>query len=186
VVLGQGAMGLGCLQIAKLSGAGLLIAVDTRPEALAISRVYGADVVINATEVDVLKEVKRITDGNGPDVVFEEAGGRSKDGLAGFKTLEQALQMVKSGGRIIQAANLDGRLDLDPVFMRGRRIRYIFPGAGSIKDFPYIVFLVASGRMKITPQISHVLYGLDKLPEALDITVNKGKYHATNPPQIVV
>ena len=44
--------------------------------------------------------------------------------------------------------------------------------------------MVASGRVKVAPQISHVLHGLDKLPEAMDITVNKGKYRATNPAQI--
>lgn len=185
VVLGQGVMGLGCLQIARLSGAGPLIAVDIRPEALDVARNYGADIVINAAEVDPVAEVKRLTD-DGADIVLEEAGGRPKDGLSGFKTLDQALHMVREGGKIIQAANLEGRLDLDPVFMRSRRIRYIFPGAGSPKDFAYILYLVATGRLKIAPQISHVMHGLEKVPEALEITVNKARYRATNPVQIVV
>lgn len=182
-VLGQGAMGLGCLQIARIAGATRIIAVDTRPEALVLAKAYGADDVIDATQVDAVAEVKRLT-GDGPDVVFEEAGGRSKDGLAGFKALDQAMHMVGEGGRIIQAANLDGRLDLDPVFMRSRRMHYLFPGAGRPDDMPAIAAMVASGRVQVAPQISHVLHGLDKLPEAMDITVNKGKYRATNPAQI--
>jgi len=40
-VLGRGAMCLGCLQIARMAGAGLLIAVDIRPEALVLARAYG-------------------------------------------------------------------------------------------------------------------------------------------------
>jgi threonine dehydrogenase-like Zn-dependent dehydrogenase len=183
VVLGQGAMGLGCLQVARMAGASLLIAIDTRPEALELARLYGADIVIDATKVDAVDEVKRLTD-DGAHVVFEEAGGRSKDGLAGFTALNQAMRMVAEGGRIIQAANLDGRLDLDPVFMRARRMRYIFPGAGRPEDFLAVAHLVASGRVKVAPQISHVVHGLENLPQAMDITVNKGKYKATNPAQI--
>ena len=38
VVLGQGSMGLECLQIARLSGAGLMITVDVREESCLISR----------------------------------------------------------------------------------------------------------------------------------------------------
>src|SRR5436190_12701637 len=42
-IFGQGSMGLECLQIARLSGAGLLISVDVRDEACRISRELGAD-----------------------------------------------------------------------------------------------------------------------------------------------
>lgn len=186
VVLGQGPMGLGALQMAKLAGAGLLIAVDIRPETLDLAREYGANIVINAREVDAVKEVKRLTEDSCADVVFEEAGGRPKDGLAGFQTIQQAIQMVRSGGKIIQGANLEGMIELDPVIMRRRHVRYIFPSAGGVADLQYAAFLVASGRVKVGPQISHVLHGLEKLPEALDITANKAKYRATNAPQIVV
>ncbi|MFC2021778.1 zinc-binding dehydrogenase, partial [Chloroflexota bacterium] len=186
VVLGQGAMGLGILQIARLAGAGLLIGVDIRPETLDIAHDFGANIVINAHEVDVVKEVKRITGDVGADIVFEEAGGRPKDGLAGSQTMEQAMQMVRRGGKVIQGANIDGNTELDQVFMRFRCIRYIFPSRTVDEDFKHAAFLVASGRVKVGPQISHVLHGLEKVPEALDITVNKAKYRATNPPQIVV
>ncbi|MFC2022457.1 zinc-binding dehydrogenase [Chloroflexota bacterium] len=187
VVLGQGPMGLGVLQIAKLAGAGLLIGVDIRPETLDLSRDFGANIVINSSEVDVVKEVKRLTDDVGADVVFEEAGGRPKDGLAGFLTIEQAIQMVRIGGKIVQGANLVGKLELDSVFMKNRCIRYINPSRALGGEFlQYAAFLAANGRIKVAPQISHVLHGLEKVPEALEITVNKAKYRATNPPQIVV
>jgi len=186
VVLGQGAMGLGVLQMARLAGAGLLIAVDIRPETLDLARDYGANIVINSREVDAVKEVKRLTDNLGADVVFEEAGGRPKDGLAGFQTIKQAMQMVRAEGKIVQGANLDGTLNLDHVFMHSRCIKYIFPSRVVREDFQHAAFLAASGRIKVGPQISHVLHGLEKVPEALEITVNKAKYRATNPPQVVV
>ena len=41
-------MGLECLQIARISGAGLIITVDVRDEACEISRELGADHALNA------------------------------------------------------------------------------------------------------------------------------------------
>src|SRR3954471_2809391 len=42
VILGQGSMGLECMQIARLSGAGLIVTVDVRDEACQVSRELGA------------------------------------------------------------------------------------------------------------------------------------------------
>src|SRR5213594_3899454 len=47
VILGQGSMGLECLQIARLSGAGVVITVDVRDEACQVSRELGADHALN-------------------------------------------------------------------------------------------------------------------------------------------
>src|SRR5205823_6883050 len=52
LILGQGSMGLECLQIACISGAGLVITVDVREEACAMSRELGADHALNCGNVD--------------------------------------------------------------------------------------------------------------------------------------
>jgi threonine dehydrogenase-like Zn-dependent dehydrogenase len=49
-----------------------------------------------------------------------------------------------------------------------------------------VVRLVATGLVKIKPTITHVLSGLDKVPEAFKITANKSKYDAVNPAQVIV
>src|SRR5204862_3600802 len=58
VVFGQGSMGLECLQIARLSGAGLIIAVDVRDEACEVSRELGADHALNARTSDVVAAIR--------------------------------------------------------------------------------------------------------------------------------
>ncbi|MBI2907109.1 MAG: alcohol dehydrogenase catalytic domain-containing protein [Chloroflexi bacterium] len=186
VVLGQGAMGLGCLQIARVAGAGVLIAVDVRRQSLELARSFGADHVINARDTDPVKEVRRLTGDRGADVVFEAAGGRKADGLAGFETVQQAMQMVRGKGKVVQVANLEGDLVLDSVLLRSKRVRYIFPDRAEFEALRHVAFLVATKRIQIGPQITHVLQGLENLPEAMEITANKAKYGATNPAQIVV
>ena len=46
--------------------------------------------------------------------------------------------------------------------------------------------LVASGRVRLAETITHVLDGLESVPQAFEITANKGKYKAINPAQVVV
>ncbi|MFC1937954.1 zinc-binding dehydrogenase, partial [Chloroflexota bacterium] len=186
VVLGQGAMGMGVLQLAKLAGAGLLIAVDVRPEVLDISGKYGANIVINSREADPVKEVMKATGGAGVDIVFEAAGGRATDGLAGFQTVQQALQMVRKEGKVVQVANLEGNMEIDPSFMKRKGITYLFPGGHTVEDLEYVAFLVASGRLLVAPQLSHVLHGFDNFTEAEKIAIDKAKYRATNSAQIVL
>ncbi|MBI2830952.1 MAG: alcohol dehydrogenase catalytic domain-containing protein [Chloroflexi bacterium] len=186
VVLGQGAMGLGILQVAKLAGAGRLIAVARRTENLDLSKKYGASSMINAKQTNVVEEVRRLTESSGADVVFDAAGGSTEHGLSGLETIRQAFKMVRPGGKVIQSAVLTGSLELDTVFMKRNKINYINPLTGTSKFLELAAFWVARGRVQVGPQITHVLHGLEKLPEAIEITENKAKYSATNPAQVVL
>ena len=93
-IYGQGSMGLECLQIARSSGAGLIVTVDVREESCRVSRELGADVAFNAKGDDPVGAIQRLTGGNGADVVFECAGGSPKQGLAGTRSLMQAIESV--------------------------------------------------------------------------------------------
>ena len=46
--------------------------------------------------------------------------------------------------------------------------------------------LVASKRVQIEPTVTHVLHGIEKVPEAIEITGNKAKYGAIGPVQVVL
>ena len=144
-IFGQGSMGLECLQIARLSGAGLIITVDVRDEACCMSRELGADYALNARTCDVVSAIRELTGGNGADVVFECAGGSPKQGLAGHQTLLQAIDAVRSGGRIIGVSWFGGPLNLDIDRLRERSLRYVFPDISTQAHLEHTVRLVASG-----------------------------------------
>lgn len=186
VILGQGSMGLECLQIARLSGAGLLITVDVREEACQISRELGADHALNARSCDVVAIIRDLTGGNGADVVFECAGGSPKQGLAGHETLLQAVEAVRSGGKIIGVSWFGAPLQLNVDTLRERSLRYLFPDISTQAHLEHTVRLVASGRVRLKPTITHVLEGMESVPKAFEITANKGKYKAINPAQVIM
>jgi threonine dehydrogenase-like Zn-dependent dehydrogenase len=185
-IFGQGSMGLECLQIARLSGAGLVITVDVREEACQISQILGADHALNAGNTDVVSTIRDLTDGNGADVVFECAGGSPKQGLAGQQTVLQAIDAVRSGGKIIGVSWFGGPFSLNVDILRERSLRYLFPDISTQAHLEHTVRLVASGRVRLQETITHVLAGIESVPKAFEITANKGKYKAINPAQVLI
>jgi threonine dehydrogenase-like Zn-dependent dehydrogenase len=186
VIFGQGSMGLECLQIARLSGAGLIITVDIRDEACLISRQLGADHALNGHTDDIVQAIRDLTGGNGADVVFECAGGNPNHGLAGQQTLLQALDTVRSAGKIVGVSWFGSPLQLNVDFLRERSLRYLFPDISTQAHLEHTVRLVASGRVRLAATITHVLLGIEAVPKAFEITANKGMHKAINPAQVMM
>ena len=187
VVLGQGSMGLNAMQICRICGAGKVIAVDVRNEALDFANRLGATLTINANQADPVAAVLEATDGIGADIVFECAGGSPKAGLAGTQALSQAVKMVRDQGKVQQIALLDpeATTEVTPFNMRGIHYQGLFVPALQ-RHAKYAIELVASKRVQLAPLVTHVLHGLDKVPEAFEIVGNKAKYQAVNPAQVIV
>jgi threonine dehydrogenase-like Zn-dependent dehydrogenase len=185
-IFGQGSMGLECLQIARLSGAGLVITVDVREEACQMSRELGADYALNGRTEDVVAAIRDLTGGNGADVVFECAGGSPRQGLAGHQTLLLALEAVRSGGKIVGVSWFGGPLQLNVDYFLERSLRYLFPDISTLGHLEHTVRLVASGRVRVKPTITHILSGIESVPKAFEITANKGAYKAINPAQVLM
>jgi threonine dehydrogenase-like Zn-dependent dehydrogenase len=185
-LFGQGSMGLECMQVARNSGAGQIITVDVRDEACRISKELGADHAINASQADPVEIIRDLTEGNGADIVFECAGGSPKQGLAGTRTLTQAIDAVRSGGKLVGVSWFGAPLELDVDILRERSLRYVFPDISTSAHLQHTVRLVASGRVRLKPAITHVLNGIESVPQAFEITANKGKYKAINPAQVVM
>jgi threonine dehydrogenase-like Zn-dependent dehydrogenase len=185
-IMGQGVMGLSILQLAKISGAGNVIGVDIRNTNLNLSQELGSDYQINASEVDPVLAVRELTGGTGVDIVFECAGGSPTEGLAGSRTLEQALELVADSGKIVQVAMIGGSIAFKPNILRKKSLKYIFPQYPDRKQMDHTVRVVANKQVALKPMITHVLHGLEMVPKAFEITASKAKYEAVNPAQVVV
>lgn len=185
-IFGQGSMGLECMQVARASGAGMVITVDVREEACRISKELGADYALDATRCDPVASIRELTGGNGADVVFECAGGSPKQGLSGTKTLMQAIEAVRSGGKLVGVSWFGQPLEINVDLLRERSLRWLFPDISTLGHLEHTVRLVASGRVRLKPAIIHVLSGIESVPKAFEITAHKGKYKAINPAQVMM
>jgi NADPH2:quinone reductase len=75
LVLGAaGGVGTAAIQIAKAIGA-RVIAAASSDEKCALCRELGADATINYSTANIRDELKALTDGKGPDVVYDPVGG---------------------------------------------------------------------------------------------------------------
>ncbi|ARF13142.1 quinone oxidoreductase family protein [Sporosarcina ureae] len=70
-----GGVGAIAVQLAKLFGAGRVIATASSEEKLAHAKNMGADHLVNYTEVGWESKVRELTDGKGVDVALEMVGG---------------------------------------------------------------------------------------------------------------
>jgi threonine dehydrogenase-like Zn-dependent dehydrogenase len=183
-VIGLGSMGLGCLQVARTGGAGLVIGIARRPASLALARELGADVVVDASREDPVEAVRRLTGGRGADVVFETAAGPASRGLAGDATIRQAGAMVRDEGTVVGVAFTEGALPLPLDVYRMRGLRFVCPSVLDRRLFETTVRLVATGRVRLKPTIGCVLDGIERVPEAFALTADKGAHGLVNPAQV--
>ncbi|MFO7685625.1 MAG: zinc-binding dehydrogenase [Desulfobacterales bacterium] len=133
-------------QIAKLAGARVFAVAGNR---MKVERAVelGADVVLDRSVVDWSREIYRVTDKRGVDVVVDNVGQA---------TLNQSLLAVARGGRIVIVGNTSGpETQIDIRYIFGKQISLIGSTMGSHQDFRDIVKLLGSGRLQ--PVIDRIL-----------------------------
>jgi threonine dehydrogenase-like Zn-dependent dehydrogenase len=91
-VIAQGPVGLMATAGARLSGAGLIIGIESVPRRQKLARAYGADEIINFENEDVVERVLELTDGQGVDTAIEALGYDT--------TFQSAVKITKPGGTI--------------------------------------------------------------------------------------
>lgn len=87
-----GGVGTLAVQLAKLFGAGKVIATASSDDKLALARDMGADVLVNYTEQGWEEKVLEATGGKGVDVALEMAGG---------EVFNKTLKCLATFGRIV-------------------------------------------------------------------------------------
>ncbi|HKX16585.1 MAG TPA: zinc-binding dehydrogenase [bacterium] len=112
LILGAaGGVGTACVQIAKMAGC-TVYAAAAREDKLGKLRDLGADYLINYREVEFDREVWRLTDKRGVDVVVD---------YTGRETWSRSLRSLRKGGRLLTCGATTGfeaRTDLRYVWAR--------------------------------------------------------------------
>lgn len=112
---GGSGIGTAAIQLARLVGANIITTAGS-DEKLAKAQALGAQYGINYRQKDFLREVRRITDKRGVDVVIEHIGA---------EVWERSLLCLATGGRLVTCGATSGyqaKTDLRHVFFRHLRI----------------------------------------------------------------
>jgi len=147
-ILGAGPIGLLTLQAAKAAGASAVYVSEPAPERGRVALELGADAVINPLEQDLQAEIDALTEGRGPNIVFDCAGFPS--------TLDQAFNIVRHTGQVILVAVPWEVLPLRPVDWMAREISFKASWGSLPGDWHRAIGLMASGKLTVKPLIGDV------------------------------
>jgi S-(hydroxymethyl)glutathione dehydrogenase/alcohol dehydrogenase len=163
-VWGCGGVGLNSIQMAKLMGAGKIIAVDVMKQKLDWAMEFGATHAVDASREDPVARVQALSGTGGVDYAFEVVGTQ--------KTIEQALLATHRGGTcvIVGVSPAGTRLSIDPTLFLQQRILTgtSFGGGHQRTDVPMLIDLYMSGKYKLDELITRRV-PLGELNEAFDL-----------------
>ena len=145
-VFGCGGLGTHAVQLARLLGAGAVIAADVRPGALERATALGADHVVDAGEGEPVKAIRRLTS-DGVDLALECVGRA--------ETIAQAVRSLRSAGRAVVVGMGQEPVSLPPPALFAWREHALLGSFGSTRrDLDAVVALVASGQLDLSRSIS--------------------------------
>ncbi|WP_227551550.1 zinc-dependent alcohol dehydrogenase [Metabacillus sediminilitoris] len=162
VVLGAGPIGLLIALTAKIAGADKIYISDISPYRLGKAEELGF-IALNGNEVDVVKEVMEATNGVGADVVFEVAGNNL--------TANQMIHACRTQGQIVVVSVYKQPPTIDLAAMHFRELSLTTTRCYSHSDFATAVSMMASGKIDVTPFISHQL-SLDEIEKGFQLMMN--------------
>jgi threonine 3-dehydrogenase len=153
VVMGSGPIGIFAQQVAKVSGASMVIAAELMQFRLDLAKKIGsADVYVNTEKEDIVKRTMELTDGRGADVVIELAGVPT--------TIRQSFQALKKTGRVGLVGLPAKPVEIEATSMIIYKEATVFGSTGRLMfgTWERMARLVASKRVNLTGVIT------DRLP----------------------
>ncbi len=166
-VFAQGPIGLCATAGAKLSGASLIITIDSHENRLKMSRQVGADVTINYREKDPVPTIMELTQGRGVDVAIEALGTE--------QTFQSCMRVLKPGGTLssLGVYAKDIQIPLSAFYAGlGDQTLITTLCPGGKERMRRLMNIISSKRLDLKPLVTH-RFKLDQILEAYDVFSNQ-------------
>lgn len=146
-VVGAGMIGLFLVQLLSLSNSSPLFAIDIEDSKLEMAKKFGAEVLLNSSRDELLKEVLAQTSKRGVDHVFEAVGIGP--------TVNKAIEIVRKGGKVVLVGNLSPTIDFPLQSVVTREIKVL--GSCAIRgEYETVLQLIAARKINVDEMISAV------------------------------
>jgi len=160
-IFGVGGLGLSAIQLAKAMGAVEVFAVDIKQDKLELASEYNA-IPIDASRVNPIEEIHKLTQGRGVNVALEMIGLR--------KTMEQAIDSVGNLGRAVMVG-----LNQEPITINtymqvlGKEAEIIGSNDHLLSELPTLVDLARRKILDTSHVVSQIIpLDADKINQRLD------------------
>jgi 2-desacetyl-2-hydroxyethyl bacteriochlorophyllide A dehydrogenase len=158
-VLGLGPVGLCAVQVARASGASLVVAVDSVPERLRMAESFGA-VPVHLAEQDPRGHVKELTEGRGVDL--------SVDAVGHPDALDLACRLARKAGTVSVIGVYAERAEVHMGVVWIKALRWRTGHANVIGHLDRVLAMLSSGVLDPSPLVTHHM-SLDQAAEAYSI-----------------
>ncbi len=178
LVQGQGPIGLLFTMLLSLRGCTIL-ATDTIPRRLELSKQCGATFSLDPRTVDVAAKLRELTEGRGADMVFVATNVK---GL-----VEEAVLSSRPGAKIMLFAQTSDkeRIELSGASICVGERSLLGSYSASVDIQKESADLVFSGKLPLHLLISHRV-PLDKIEFAFRLATHPGEFPGENPLKIIV
>jgi len=147
VVIGAGMVGIFVIQALRAAGCGKIIAVDLEKSKLDLALKLGADYVLQAGEVDVAEEVRKLTDGRGATIALEVVGNTA--------AINTAISSLRKGGALTIVGNIAATVEFPLQEVVTRQIS-INGSCSSCGEYPACLDMIARGSINVDALISSI------------------------------
>jgi (R,R)-butanediol dehydrogenase / meso-butanediol dehydrogenase / diacetyl reductase len=148
LVIGAGMIGLGVLEFLRIGGARQIIVIELSEEKADIALKLGASVVLNPEKEDVSSKNLELTNGIGPDIVFECAGNPA--------TFQNSITYVKRGGQVILAGFCEKDVPINPLKMvlKEAELKAVL---GYYDEFPLVIDFLSKKEIHSKDLITSII-----------------------------
>ena len=150
VIIGSGPIGCIHIALARLHGADRIIIADINAERLKMAEPFAPDATVDVSKVDLVSEVRRLTNGRGADVIVTATPAPT--------AVVQAVEMARKGGRILLFGGLpkdDCKPPVDMNIVHYNALFLIGTTTFAPRHYRLAVQLTASNRIPVDKLITH-------------------------------
>jgi threonine dehydrogenase-like Zn-dependent dehydrogenase len=154
LVIGAGPIGLGVIEFARIAGA-QVIAMDVNTSRLDFCKQHlKVAHTINATDGDVLEQLKTITSGDMPTVVIDATGNQ--------KAINNAFQYMAHGARFVLVGLQKGEISVSHPEFHKREATLMSSRNATRQDFEHVIACMKNGLIDPQTYITHRV-GFDEI-----------------------
>jgi threonine dehydrogenase-like Zn-dependent dehydrogenase len=161
-VWGLGPIGTSVAQMARISGASKVIAIDVMPERIKLAKELGMEHAIHSDEANDL--IKKATDGEGVDVSIEVTGIEA--------VLGNAFNTTRKGGKVLVVGIHSKKHELYTLALSYREISLIGTFSSTFDESEHMINLIKSKKIDLKSLISHE-FPLEEVNEAYKLFIAK-------------
>ncbi len=160
VLSGVGTLGLGMVGAIRQHNPKRLVVLDMKDERLEKAKAFGADVVMNPGEMDVIKVIKEMTNGYGCDIYIEATGHPS--------SVQQGLEAIRKMGTFVEFSVFGDLVKVDWSIISDRKELNLLGSHLSPFCYDTVIEWIENGKLPTQGVVTHK-FPLEKWEEGFHL-----------------